>query len=280
MNFVKGDKQLENLICVIDVNADEDAMAALAKAYAINQQNCDIKFIIAAPEDSEFKIALYNEVNGMRVAEVEIRHTHLLTSDGAKLLLFREIEDLFSFTCGLEFRDIQLNPKKFGETNPHTCFRYMHEGVMNYMCVKNPVRTISKARSLLKAIHMLCIRAKLEDGLLDAEDANSQMEEDDGVVMGGMDDGDEEYDPENGLITTASAWMELGGTMAEAEVQNGAFKLFRRKIQFIAEDGQIKQHNILNMHITCLTDEPCLLETFITRQSKEMTKFKYQVLTK
>lgn len=148
-----------------------------------------------------------------------------------------------------------------------------------WICSSEQNRAISESRRLMKKIHELCMKVKLELGEITQKEftapASQQNTGDDTfVVAGGAADTvtqvpgtDSELDSDvpNGYWQGSVYWMELGKPFLESQVVEGIFTVKGRGIEFTDEEGNLStlKYNILTLATTCQNPEPCMAEIFV-----------------
>jgi len=109
------------------------------------------------------------------------------------------------------------------------------------MCISNPIRPVYKARTLLKKMHQLCIKNKLELGQVAPEEVSGPTEEENGVATGGQAeapivgagaDAALVDDSANGNWKGTCVWMVLGKAPSQSEPREGLATLQGRSVTF------------------------------------------------
>lgn len=285
--FARGSKDtpLTNVFCPVDVNALDSLKEALWKGYAIAIEEAEIGGIPASLEGETIDVIL-SLGGSIEHKKVELSHSYLRDANsGENLIKYSQIEDNYGLTCGMQFRDIPITGFEEYQPNNEACFNFIYAGIRNVVCINQPVRPVVKARKLLKAIHELCIKGKLEEGdvaaILAQSPVDEQQEGNTAITTGGLVDYIDptlKSDPANGNWSGEVYWIELGNAVVESNAVEGSLLVKGRMVKLTDADNNVLpiELNLLQYYNRCNSNEPCTLENWMVKISAIQAKLKYQ----
>ena len=301
IEFYENIKQ--RVICVVDLNQEENLKKAIENAFNLVEINADIREIPMAETGEIFDLSIdFHEDEIVKKKKIRINDPEekmLEAETGDVVLNYNEISDFNNIHCGLEFRKITL-PQQLNNIDKQCCFQFFFNGEKseekkNTICVNSIVRCVAKSRRLMKTAHDSCLRSKLKLGEITKPEFDKALKEyslsngEKGIKIlgGGVDNGGNNNDPEKkeeDVWESKVFYKNLCKKKKLEESEEATLKIEKKEFIF----SNIKDHHvelkfsILQIFLSCGEDksEICNLKEFLINKRKEMKEMEYEHINK